>query len=177
MSLLEHGSDNYYTLLQRVYSTEILMRKDPVEVPEWLKALNTLVQRNYSLGLPDVDYINIVVNEIRDRLKNSDYVEPEEISRLLEALVELSFRVPVVGETLRALVDGGQILYYFNYIHVGKSAHASCAWCILTLSYFGENLEPSRSVGNSAHGYTAFVEMLNKRDSQDLQVREVSVAI
>jgi hypothetical protein len=144
------------------------MRKDPVNIPEWLRALNMLIQRNDSSGIPEVDYINIVVNQIQDRLKNSDYVEPEEIGRLLEALVELNFTEPIAGETLKSLVDGGQILHYFNYMHVGKSAHASCAWCILTLSYFAENLEPSPPVGNSAHGYAAFVEMLKKRDGQDI---------
>lgn len=145
------------------------VRKSKIAVMEWMEALVILVQHNLSFDLPEVDHVNIIVSKIQDRLKDCGYVEAEEISRLLEILVDLSSREPLAGDTLRFLAGGGQILHYFNYVHRRPNEHASCGWCILTLLCFAPSLEAPRTAGNSVHGYSAFLELSQKENVHDVQ--------
>ena len=143
------------------------MRKSVVAVLEWLKALQFLIQRNRSVNLPEVNHVNIILSKIHDRLKSRDYVQAEEISRLLEVLVELDFKEVIAGDTLRELADSGTILYYFNFVHTSSKAHDSCAWCILTFLCFATSVKAPPN--GSAHEYNALLEISKKENVQDVQ--------
>ena len=143
------------------------MRKSVVAVPQWLEALQLLVQRNRSAGLPQVSYVNIIVPKIYDRLKSRDYVQAEEISRLLEVLVHLNPTEITAGHPLRELADRGDLLYYFNFAHMNSRAHESCAWCILTFLCFASSVKAPPD--GAAHEYNALLQVSKKENVQDVQ--------
>jgi hypothetical protein len=136
-----------------------------VDVAEWLRGLDVVVQVNESLGFADLGP-DSVVKSIRSRLE-SDHVGPEEISRLFEVLVELNTNGGT-SNALEALAREGQVLHYFFQSYAGTKAVTAASWCIFAWLCFASSFEAPPSIGNASHGYNALLELFKKPDQVEV---------